>query len=81
MMRRAVNNATCAIALLDPFLIAHPPGRRGRMTKFKLLLSVAVLAGFCAIAYAGFDYGEAAYERQIMPGLIKSSSRWQSEEI
>ena len=71
MMRRAVKNATCAIALLDPFSIAHPPGRRGRMTKFKLLLSAVVLAGFCALAYAGLDSGKAAYDRGDYAGAYK----------
>ena len=33
------------------------------MTKFKFLLFVAVLVGFAAPAYAGFDEGMAAYDR------------------
>jgi|GEM_PF-788580 hypothetical protein len=33
------------------------------MKEFKLLLVIAVLAGFHAIAYAGFDEGKAAYDR------------------
>ncbi|MGO9533180.1 MAG: hypothetical protein ACLP2X_21635 [Syntrophobacteraceae bacterium] len=32
------------------------------MTKFKLLLFVAVLAGFASLAYAGLDDGKAAYD-------------------
>ncbi len=34
-----------------------------QMTRFKLLLFVAVLVGFAAPAYAGYDEGKAAYDR------------------
>ena len=33
------------------------------MKRFKYLLITALLAGFCAPAYAGFDSGKAAYDR------------------
>jgi len=33
------------------------------MKKFKFLLFIAVLVGFAALAYAGFDDGKAAYDR------------------
>ncbi len=33
------------------------------MTSFKFLLFVSLLGGFTALAYAGFDEGEAAYDR------------------
>ena len=33
------------------------------MTRFKLLLFVAVLVGFAAPAYAGYNEGKAAYDR------------------
>src|SRR5271157_2493523 len=34
-----------------------------QMTRFKLLLFVAVFVGFAAPAYAGYDEGKAAYDR------------------
>jgi hypothetical protein len=33
------------------------------MTKFKLLLFIALLVGFASPAYAGFDEGQAAYKK------------------
>lgn len=33
------------------------------MNRFKLLLVISVLTGFCAVAYAGFDEGKAAYDK------------------
>ena len=43
---------------LDVHLIEEP-----KVKRFKLLLWIAVLAGFPAIAYAGWDEGKAAYDR------------------
>jgi len=66
------------------FFLRWPQFQAAKMKRFKFLLFAAVLAGFTALAYAGFDDGKATYDRGDFATAYKEfkllAEQWDAED-